>query len=225
MASREAQFPKAVIDRLMAALGLLLFTPLLLLCALAVWLEDGAPIFFGQVRVGKGGRLFRLVKVRSMRSARPGARITVSGDARITRVGAFLRRYKLDEAPQLWNVLKGDMSLVGPRPEVPDFVDLASPEWRTVLAVKPGITDLATLVYRNEEAMLGTVSDPERYYSEVVLPAKLALSIAFIRASSFWLESKLIICTVYYSVFPARFDANRIQQMFRLSGHARGYSA
>jgi len=126
--------------------------------------------------------------------------------------------------PQLWNVLRGDMSLVGPRPEVPDFVDLTSPEWRIVLAVRPGITDLATLVYRDEEAVLSKASDPERYYSEVVLPAKLALSIAFIRAADVWLEGKLIICTVYYSFFPARFDVNRVQQMFRLSEAVRGFS-
>ena len=224
MASREDRLLKAAIDRLAAVLGLLFFSPLLLVCALAVWLEDGAPIFFGQVRVGKQGRPFRLIKFRSMRSAKTGARITVSGDARITRVGAFLRRYKLDEVPQLFNVLKGDMSLVGPRPEVPDFVNLASPEWQMVLAVKPGITDLATLIYRNEEAMLGTVTDPERHYSEVVLPAKLALSIAFIRAADLWMECKLIICTVYYSVFPRRFDVNRVRHMFSLSGPARGYS-
>jgi lipopolysaccharide/colanic/teichoic acid biosynthesis glycosyltransferase len=159
-----------------------------------------------------------------MRAANTGARITVSGDARITRVGAFLRRYKLDEVPQLFNVLKGDMSLVGPRPEVPDFVNLASPEWQMVLTVKPGITDLATLIYRNEEAILSTVSDPERHYSEVVLPAKLAVSIAFIRAASLWMECKLILCTVYYSVFPGRFDVNRVQQMFSLPAPVRGYS-
>jgi len=223
MASREARLLKLAIDRLAAALGLLVFSPLLLLCALAVWLEDGSPVFFGQIRVGKQGRKFRLVKFRSMRLAKPGARITVSGDARITRVGAFLRRYKLDELPQLFNVLKGDMSLVGPRPEVPDFVDLASPEWQMVLAVRPGITDLATLIYRNEEATLGTVPDPERYYSEVVLPAKLALSIAFIRAADLWMECKLIIFTVYYSVFPGKFDVGRVQQMFSLHGPAREY--
>src|ERR1700736_5470654 len=125
MASREACLLKAAIDRSAAALGLFFCAPLLLLCAIAVCLEDGTPIFFSQTRIGKHGRPFRLVKFRSMYSAKPGARITVSGDARITRVGSFLRRYKLDEAPQLWNFLKGDMSLVGPRPEVPDFVNLA----------------------------------------------------------------------------------------------------
>jgi len=224
MAYREVRVLKATIDHLAAALGLLLCAPLMLLCALAVWLEDGAPIFFTQTRVGKGGRPFQLVKFRSMHTAKLGSRITVAGDARITRVGAFLRRYKLDELPQLWNVLKGDMSLVGPRPEVPGFVSLASLEWRMVLSVKPGITDLATLIYRNEEAMLGAVPEPERYYSEVLLPAKLALSIAFLQSANLWLECKLITCTVYFSVFPARFNVNRVQQLFRLSEAARGYS-
>src|ERR1051326_2727137 len=109
MASRKARVLKAVVDRSVAFAGLLVCAPVLVVCAIAVWLDDGAPIFFGQVRVGKEGRPFRLVKFRSMRQAKSGARITVSGDTRITRVGAFLRRYKLDEAPQLWNVLKGDM--------------------------------------------------------------------------------------------------------------------
>ncbi len=224
MASRPSRIMKAAIDRLAAALGLILCSPVLLLCALAVCLEDGAPIFFRQRRIGQHGRPFQLIKFRSMRSAIPGTRITVFGDARITRVGAFLRRYKLDEMPQLWNILKGDMSLVGPRPEVPHFVDLAAPEWKLVLAVKPGITDLATLIYRNEEAMLGTVADPERYYNEVVLPAKLALSIAFIQTGNLWLECKLIVCTVYYSVLPCRFDVKRVKQMFRLRTPATGYS-
>ena len=184
---------------------------------LAVWLEDGFPVCFRQTRVGRNGKVFRLIKFRSMRTATTGSRITSSGDARMTRVGRFLRRYKLDEIPQLWNVLRGDMSLVGPRPEVPEFVDLSSPAWQIVLSVKPGITDLATLVYRNEEQLLSGHADHEAYYRHVVLPAKLALSGEFIQSASFWGELKLIACTVYYSFFPARFDEDRIQRLFRVS--------
>jgi lipopolysaccharide/colanic/teichoic acid biosynthesis glycosyltransferase len=205
---------KSVFDRAAAALGILLTAPIMLICALAVWLDDGAPVFFRQVRVGRSGRVFRLVKFRSMRSGQPGTSITVSKDSRITRVGNFLRSYKLDELPQLWNVLRGEMSFVGPRPELPEFVDLASAEWRILLSVKPGITDLATLVYRNEERILFQQPDPQKYYREVVLPAKLALSIAFIRTSNFWLECKLIAYTVYYSVFPRRLDSGHLGRIF-----------
>jgi len=214
MDSKGPGVGKDVFDRTAAALGILLTSPVLLICAAAVWIDDGAPVFFRQVRVGKNGRLFRLVKFRSMRSGQRGTSITVSNDSRITRAGGFLRSYKLDELPQLWNVLRGDMSFVGPRPEVPEYVELASPEWRIVLSVKPGITDLATLLYRNEEKILFLQPDPQRYYREVVLPAKMSLSIAFIRASNFWLECKLIAYTIYYSVFPHRLDSGRLGRIF-----------
>src|SRR5207249_11392098 len=119
-----------------------------------------------------------------MRSGLRGVRITASTDERITRVGGVLRRYKLDELPQLWNVARGDMSLVGPRPEVPDFVDMSVPIWRRVLSVKPGITDVTTLAYRHEEELLAGVADPEKHYREVILPAKLDLNAQYIRKRS-----------------------------------------
>lgn len=219
-----SRFLKALIDRLGAALGLVLTSPLLLVCAAAIVLESGWPVFYRQTRVGWKGRPFQIIKFRSMRSGVSGSRITASGDPRVTRVGGFLRRYKLDELPQLWNVLKGEMSFVGPRPELPDFVDLNASEWQTVLSVRPGITDLATLLYRNEETLLGTYRDTDRGYREVVLPAKLAVSIAFTRTATLWTECKLIACTVYYSFFPGRFDSDRVLRVLSIakSGLASG---
>jgi lipopolysaccharide/colanic/teichoic acid biosynthesis glycosyltransferase len=117
-------------------------------------------------------------------------------------LGAFLRRFKLDELPQLWNVLRGDMDLVGPRPEVPEFVDMRDPVWSAVLEVRPGITDVATLLYRNEEALLAGSPDPERYYVETILPAKLQMNVDYLRRRSFSLDLRLILLTVWYSVLP-----------------------
>ncbi len=205
---------KGVFYRTAAALGLLLLSPVLLLVSLAILLDDGWPILFRQTRLGRNGRTFRLVKFRSMKFNRAGARVTSAADTRFTRVGRVLRKYKLDELPQLWNVLRGDMSLVGPRPEVPEFVDLTVPAWRTILSVKPGITDLATLLYRDEERLLAGTTEPEQYYREVVLPSKLALSSHFIETGSFGGEVRLICWSVYYSMFPRRFDADRMRRIF-----------
>jgi len=193
---------KAVLDRLGAAVGLLALAPLLLLVAVAIVLDDGFPVLFRQIRVGRGGRPFRLWKFRSMRRNAAGPRITTGRDPRITRAGAWLRRYKIDELPQLWNVLVGELSLVGPRPEVPAFVDPADPVWQGVLAVKPGITDPASLAYRQEEQMLAGAPDPEHYYREVLLPAKLALNLEYLRTRSFWRDLRLIIRTLQACISP-----------------------
>jgi lipopolysaccharide/colanic/teichoic acid biosynthesis glycosyltransferase len=222
MASRRTRFAKAYFDRALSAIGLLMASPIIVICAVAIWVDDPGPVFFRQIRVGRNARPFRLVKLRSMRVTQSGTPITSSHDPRITRVGRFLRAYKLDELPQLWNVLRGDMSFVGPRPEVPQFVDAASPEWRVLLSVKPGITDLATLIYRNEEKLLFDQSDPQKYYREVALPAKMALSISFIRSAGFWLECKLIAYTVYYTVFPRRFDDREVARAFEAASRGAG---
>lgn len=185
--------------------------PLMLVLALAVKCQDGGPIFFRQLRVGRNGSPFTLWKFRSMRMANHGAAITSSGDRRITPLGRILRRYKLDELPQLWNVLRGDMSLIGPRPEVPRFVDAADPAWRAVHRVRPGITDLATLVYRDEERILAGFDDPERAYRETVLPAKLALNLEYLRRRSLARDLKLLALTVRYSFVPGGFDPDRIK--------------
>lgn len=158
----------------MASVGLLLASPVVALAMLAVVLTSRGPALFRQTRVGRGGEPFALLKIRSMRRVPGGAQITASGDRRVTPVGRLLRRFKLDELPQLWNVVRGDMSLVGPRPEVPRYVDEDDPLWRTVLASRPGLTDPVTLALRDEEAILAAApGPPEDFYRDVLLPYKL----------------------------------------------------
>jgi len=174
---------KRAFDIVLSAFALLLLAPLLVLLAFGVWLTSPGGAFFKQIRVGRGGREFHLLKFRSMR---PGSeahgQITLGGrDPRITSIGFFLRKSKLDELPQMINVLLGDMSLVGPRPEVPKYVALYTPEQRKVLSVRPGITSAASIAYMDENELLGNSSDPERTYVEEVMPAKLALDLEYVR--------------------------------------------
>jgi len=165
-----------VIDIAGSLSALVMGLPFLIVIAAAVAVDSGFPVLYRQRRVGQGFRQFQLLKFRSMVASSCGLRITVAGDSRVTRVGRFLRATKLDELPQFWNVLCGDMSLVGPRPEVPEFVDLFRERYRTVLTVRPGITDLASIHFRNEEQVLSRSADPLREYAERVLPAKLDLA-------------------------------------------------
>jgi lipopolysaccharide/colanic/teichoic acid biosynthesis glycosyltransferase len=204
--ARTSDGPQWIFNRVAAAVGMLALAPVYAAIAAAVVLESGTPVLFRQPRIGRNGRQFRLLKFRSMKIGVPGARITASGDARITRVGAFLRRYKLDELPQLWNVLRSDMDLVGPRPEVPAFVDSSSPTWRAILSARPGITDPASLAHRDEEALLAGAADPERYYAESILPVKLRMNIEYLRVRSFWLDLKLILLTIRYCFLPGTGD-------------------
>lgn len=199
-----------------AAAGLVFLVPVFAGIALVVILDDGPPVFFSQIRVGKNGKPFRIWKFRTMRVGRQGSVITAAGDRRVTKAGAALRRWKLDELPQLFNVLKGDMSLVGPRPEAAEQVHLEAPVWQAVLQVRPGITDLASLLYRNEEELLGAVDDPNTFYRESVLPAKLLLNLAYLRSRSFWLDMRLILLTIWYSLLPERFDPDLVKRTFDL---------
>jgi lipopolysaccharide/colanic/teichoic acid biosynthesis glycosyltransferase len=145
------------------------------ICGVAIGLTSGLPVFFRQTRIGRGGRPFTLIKFRSMRASSSGAKVTARDDGRVTRVGGLLRRTTLDELPELWNVLRGEMSFVGPRPEVPEFVDLADPAWAEVLQVRPGLTDPVTIRLRDEETLMQAVpGDRERYYRETLQPQKLA---------------------------------------------------
>lgn len=186
---------KRAFDLLLAGLGLLLLSPLLLLIALAVRLDSAGPVFYRQVRVGRDGVPFRIHKFRTMthdpRAA--GPQITVGADPRITRVGAWLRRHKLDELPQLVDVLQGTMSLVGPRPEVPRYVALYPEALRAkVLSVRPGITDLASIAFRHESELLARAADPEREYVQVVMPQKLALAARYAETASLGLDLKIL---------------------------------
>jgi lipopolysaccharide/colanic/teichoic acid biosynthesis glycosyltransferase len=186
-------------DVILAGLGLALLAPLFVVVALWVRLDSAGPVFFRQTRVGRHGVPFRIHKFRTMRvdPGSTGAALTVGADPRITRAGALLRRWKIDELPQLIDVLTGTMSLVGPRPELPRYVALYPPGLRdTVLAVRPGITDPASIEYRDESALLGTAADPERYYVEVLLPAKLARAAAYVERRSLAGDLRLIGATV-----------------------------
>jgi lipopolysaccharide/colanic/teichoic acid biosynthesis glycosyltransferase len=184
--------------------------------ALLILLRDGRPVLFSQLRMGRHGFQFRIWKFRTMRAGAVGSAVTAAGDSRVTITGARLRRYKLDELPQLFNVLRGDMTLIGPRPEVPEYVDGGSRMWQAVLQVKPGITDVATLIYRNEEALLGAARDPDTFYRETLLPAKLCLSLAYLSTRSMWRDLRLVWLTIYCSLSPGRFDPCRIRRAFEL---------
>lgn len=206
---------RRLIDVACSAIGLVLLGPAFAAISLVILADDGLPVFFRQTRVGKNGKPFRIVKFRTMRTGTRGAMITISGDERVTKAGARLRRYKLDELPQLYNVLVGEMSLVGPRPEVPDYVELDAPLWQTVLRARPGITDLATLLYRNEESILSRSTDPSALYRENILPAKLALNVGYLWSRSICRDLKLVLLTIYYSVFPTRFNPKLIRRAFK----------
>jgi lipopolysaccharide/colanic/teichoic acid biosynthesis glycosyltransferase len=205
---------KRLFDATCAATGMLLLMPVIAGLALLIVWDDGLPVLFSQTRVGRRGRPFRIWKFRTMRRDSHGGVITAAGDARVTRAGAVLRRSKLDELPQLFNVLKGDMSLVGPRPEVAEHVQLDAPMWQAVLQVRPGITDLASLLYRNEEELLAGAGDPNALYRESVLPAKLLLNLRYLRCGTFWLDLKLILLTIRYSLLSQRFDPDLVRRTF-----------
>lgn len=191
------------LDIMLSLLALLVLGLPMLLIAWWVRQDSPGPALFRQERVGRGGRPFHILKFRSMRADAPasGPQITVSADPRITRSGAFIRRWKLDELPQFLNVLRGDMALVGPRPEVPRYVAIYPPETRDiVLSVRPGITDLASITYRNESEVLGASADPEHTYREEILPAKLALCVDYVRRRSLWLDLTILARTAWACV-------------------------
>jgi lipopolysaccharide/colanic/teichoic acid biosynthesis glycosyltransferase len=179
---------KRLFDVLFSAGTLIVLAPLMLVVAIWIKFDSPGPVLFRQTRVGRGGKLFNILKFRSMRAdaAAQGPQLTVGDDPRITRAGAWVRKYKIDEFPQFVNVVLGDMSLVGPRPEVPRYVSLYPSEVRDlVLSVRPGITDTASIAYRDESEILRRSADPERTYVEQVLPAKLELSQRYVREHSF----------------------------------------
>jgi lipopolysaccharide/colanic/teichoic acid biosynthesis glycosyltransferase len=196
---------KRAFDVAIAGASLFVGTPVLLVASAAIRLESDGPIMFSQIRVGKGRRPMRTFKLRTMIAGadKVGPAITVDGDSRVTRVGRWLRKTKVDELPQLWNVILGDMSIVGPRPEVPQYAQSYQPEWAPLFDVRPGLTDLASLVFRDEESLLAGAHDRDRAYREVVLPMKAALALRGIEQSSFAHDLKIMMETAL-AVFARR---------------------
>jgi lipopolysaccharide/colanic/teichoic acid biosynthesis glycosyltransferase len=187
---------KRAADVALAAAGLAATLPLLATIAAAVKLSSEGPVLFQQTRVGRGGRPFTMFKFRTMRCGAVGPEITSGGDPRVTAVGRVLRASKLDELPQLWNVLAGDMSLVGPRPEVRRYVDLFPDAYERILAIRPGITDFAAVAFRDEERLLAAFPDPERAYVDAVLPAKIRLYERYLEEMSPWTDFSLVARTL-----------------------------
>lgn len=188
---------KFIFDRTMALVGLLVLWPLLLAVAILIRIKmPGGPVIFKQQRVGQHGRLFTMYKFRSMVMSHSGSSVSVQGESRITPLGAVLRKYKLDELPELWNVLIGDMSFVGPRPDVPGYADRLAGEARNILLLKPGITGPASLKYRNEEELLAAQSDPQKYNDDVLFPDKVRINLDYLTNRSFGLDLKIIVYTL-----------------------------
>lgn len=190
-------FFKSLFDRIASFFGLLVLWPILLICAILIRMKmPGGPVIFTQKRVGKDGKLFTMYKFRSMAVGHGGSSVSVAGESRITPLGAKLRKYKLDELPELWNVLIGNMSFVGPRPDVPGYADKLEGESRMILQLKPGITGPASLKYRNEEELLAVQADPIKYNDEVIFPDKVRINLNYLRHWNFWLDIKIIIYTI-----------------------------
>lgn len=196
---------KFVFDRVVAFIGLLVLLPVFIVVAILIRFRmPGGPVFFSQKRVGRDGRLFTMHKFRTMTVDHDGSSVSVAGESRITPLGAKLRKYKLDELPELWNVLIGDMSFVGPRPDVPGYADALVGEDRDVLKLRPGITGPASLKYRDEEDLLARVAsegidgytDPVLYNDEVIYPDKVRLNRYYLNHYSFWMDLKMIFATV-----------------------------
>ena len=185
-------------DIVFSLFGLLFLSPLFLIVALWIVIDDPGPVFYRQQRVGKDGKDFGLLKFRSMRIGADQMSLITIGDRdpRVTRAGYYLRKLKIDELPQLWNVLVGDMSLVGPRPEVRRYVDLYTPEQRQVLSVRPGITDYASIEYIDENTLLAASKDPDRTYIEQIMPAKIALNMRYINHRTIGEYMRIILLTI-----------------------------
>mgnify|MGYP003297915773 FL=1 len=190
---------KRLFDILLSGIGLLIISPLFLIVAIWIKLDSPGPIFYRQVRVGRYNKDFRIFKFRSMRiGSDKGSLVTIGGrDPRITRSGYFIRKFKIDELPQLINVLIGDMSLVGPRPEVRHYVNYWTEEQMHVLDVRPGITDPASIKFRNENELLAQAEDPEKYYIEVIMQEKIKLYLDYVKKNSLWYDIKLIFQTFW----------------------------
>ncbi|MEE4257632.1 MAG: sugar transferase [Bacteroidales bacterium] len=187
---------KRIFDLSASFVGLVILLPLFMVLALLIKIKMPGPVFFVQNRVGQDGKIFAMVKFRTMSPGHGGSSITVKGENRITPLGAYLRKYKLDELPELWNILKGDMSLVGPRPDVPGYADLLEGNDRLVLSVKPGLTGAASLCFINEEEILSKQADPKYYNDEILFPEKVRINKNYITKWSMMLDFKIILYTI-----------------------------
>lgn len=188
---------KCIFDRIFSFLGLLFIWPILFVVVILIKIKMPGPVLFKQKRIGKNGKLFTMYKFRTMIVNHSGSSVSVKGENRITPLGSKLRKYKLDELPELWNILIGDMSFVGPRPDVPGYADLLDGEDQIILTVKPGITGPASLKYRNEEELLSMQEDPKFYNDNVLYPDKININKQYIKNWSFLTDVKIIFCTIF----------------------------
>lgn len=189
---------KFIFDRTWGFLGLLLLWPVMLVVAILIKVKmPGGPVLFTQKRVGRHGRLFTMHKFRSMTVSHHGSSVSVAGEARITPLGATLRRYKLDELPELWDVLIGNMSFVGPRPDVPGYADQLQGDARRILELRPGVTGPASLKYRDEEDLLAKVDNPQEYNDTVIFPDKVRINLYYLNHYSFAKDFQMILCTIF----------------------------
>ena len=195
---------KRLFDICFSAFGMFLLTPIFLVVGLLLLFSSGRPVFYMQERVGRGGKRFLIWKFRTMcvGANTLGPSVTSSGDKRVTRIGRYLRAWKIDELPQLMNVFLGSMSFVGPRPEVPKYVAFYGRDQLPVLDLTPGITDRATLFYRNEEILLAAQEDPEHFYISEIIPKKIEINLEYSRRASFWGDLRIIILTVFVVFWP-----------------------
>jgi len=189
---------KRLFDFITSLIGLIVLVPVFIIASLLVKISSVGPVFFVQKRIGKNGKIFQMIKFRSMSVIQNStSTISVKGDVRITKIGAFLRKFKLDELPELWNVLKGDMSLVGPRPDVCGYADNLKGEDRKILELRPGITGVASLKYYDEEDVLATQDNPLKFNDEVIYPDKVRLNLDYYHNNNLWIDIKIIFATIF----------------------------
>lgn len=189
---------KRLFDFCSSLTGLIVLMPILIIISITIKISSSGPVIFSQKRVGRDGELFTLIKFRSMTvKQESNSTATARGDVRITKIGAFLRKYKLDELPELWNVVKGEMSLVGPRPDVPGYADKLVGKDRNILKLRPGITGAASLKYANEEEILANQQNPQKYNDEVIFPDKVKVNLEYYENQSLWLDIKIIFATIF----------------------------
>ena len=187
---------KRLFDIAASIFGLIVFLPVFIVIAILIKIKMPGPIFFSQNRVGKNAKLFKMVKFRTMKVNHGGSTISVKGESRITPLGATMRKYKLDELPEFWNILIGDLSFVGPRPDVPGYADVLKGEDRLLLSVRPGLTGTASIKFSNEEEILAEQENPVKYNDEVLYPAKVKINNNYVKHWTFWLDIKIIFYTI-----------------------------